>query len=253
MAFEWPVDKLSLINRALRACGDNQVNAADDGSEEWDCASAAYETWLAYIIEGHPWAWGKTVVTLPPAANVPNDPMWDTAYNLPADLVHLIWVRVDDRPSVYQLVMGPTTSGPTPQQLYVNAQGGPPRPVPPQTPAPLTIQYISSITSDVTFATPTLVLALEGFVISGIFSGLHKDYAQHKEAMLAARSYLADAQTRHDQQMPKRALYNSRMTAARRVRRPWPPVPGGWGGTGIPGAVMLYVALRAVMAAFGGA
>jgi len=251
MAFEWPIDKLSLINRALRATGDNQVNAADDGSEEWDCASSAYETWLAKIIEGHPWAWGKTVVTLTPAANVPADVMWDTAYNLPADLVHLIWVRVRDRPSIYHLIMGPTSIGPTPQQLYVNAQGGPPPPVPPQTPDPVTIQYISSVTSDPTFATPGLVLALQMFVVSGIFGGLHKDYPQQKEAMAEARLHLADAQTRHDQQMPKRALYNSRMTAARRVRRPWPPVPGGWGGSGIPGAIAFFFILVYTLSSLG--
>ena len=30
--FEWPVDKVGVINSALAQCGDNLVNAADDGS-----------------------------------------------------------------------------------------------------------------------------------------------------------------------------------------------------------------------------
>ena len=36
-------------------------------------------------------------MTLQPAANVPTDTQWDTAYNLPADLVHLIYARIDSR------------------------------------------------------------------------------------------------------------------------------------------------------------
>ena len=51
----------------------------------------------------------------------------------------------------------------------------------------------------------------------------------------AGELYSQRARTRYDQQKPKRAFWNSRITAARRVRRPWPPSPVGWGGSGIPG------------------
>jgi hypothetical protein len=231
--FEWPLDKLALINSALRQTADNVVAAADDGSEEWNVCSPAYERALGYIIEQHPWSWARTMVVLQPAANVPADKMWDTAFNLPADLVHLIYARIMDLPCNYQIMMGPPESGNRPQ-LCVNAQGGPPPPPVPQAPATVTIAYISATTSDPTYATPTLIKALEEFVIAGIYRGLHEDTGAAKEALALAEHFLQQAQTRHDQQMPKRALYNSRLRAARRMPRPWPPMPSGWFGTGVP-------------------
>jgi hypothetical protein len=230
--FEWPLDKLALINSALAQTSNNLVAASDNGSEEWEVCSPAYERSLAFIIEQHPWCWTRTMKTLVPAANIPADPQWDTAFNLPADLVHLIYARIENRPCIYQVMKGPDGS---PSQLCTNAQGGPPAPIPPQVPAPVTIAYISSDTSDLQNATPTLALALEQYVIAGIYRGLHEDAAMAMQQLKFAELTLARAQTRHDQQMPKRALYNSRMLAARRLRRPWPPVPGGWYGSGTPG------------------
>lgn len=236
MPFSWPVDKLALINRALDQAQENPVAVEDDGSAEWRCCSAAFESGLGYMIEQHPWAWAKTEAKLEPAANVPLNKQWDTAYNLPPDLIHLILVLTDERPCVWDLMMGPAgAGGPGNMQLVVNAQGGPPPPVPPQTPQSIRIQYISITTSDPTFATPTFVAALEKFVFAGIYRGLHKDTARADRELQEAELMIRSAQTRHDQQKPKHALYNSRMAAARRVRRPWSPVPGGWSGSGIPG------------------
>lgn len=232
MPFAWPLDKLSIVNGALSQTGDNQVAVEDDGSTEWNACSPAYERGLGYMIEQHPWAWAKTEVVLQPAANVPLNTQWDTAYNLPPDLIHLILVLNDERPCIWDLMMGPGGSA---MQLVINAQGGPPPPVPPQTPNSIRIQYISLTTSDPTFSTPTFVKALEMFVFSGIYRGLHKDTAEADRMWQAGELMIRNAQTRHDQQKPKHALYNSRMAAARRVRRPWPPVPGGWSGSGIPG------------------
>lgn len=228
-SFEWPVDKLGVINSALSQTGDNLVNVADDGSDEWNTASPAYERALAYMIEAHGWSQATDVRPLQPAANVPDDDQYDTAYNLPPDLVHLIWVRVSDLPSVYDLLAG---------QLIINARGGPDQPVAPIpaiTPQPVTIKGIFSTNADPTFATPTFVVALTTFVMSGIYRGLHEDVAQAAVMWNSAKALLQEAMTRHDQQKPKRAMFNSRITAARRIRRPWPIVPGGWGGTGTPG------------------
>lgn len=227
--FEWPVDKLGVINSALSQTGDNLCNAADDGSDEWLTASPAYERALAYMIESHGWSQATDVRTLQPAANAPDDDQYDTAYVLPADLVHLIWVRVSDLPSVYDMLAG---------QLVVNARGGPDQPVPPNpaiTPAPVTIKGIFSTNADPTFATPTFVVALTSFVMSGIYRGLHEDVAQAAIMWNSGKALLQEAMTRHDQQKPKRSMFNSRITASRRIRRPWPVVPGGWGGTGTPG------------------
>jgi hypothetical protein len=234
--FEWPLDKLGIVNRALDRTSNNPVAVADDGSEEWAACSAAYEDHLPYMIEQHPWSWARTMVVLQPAPNAPADDQWDTAFNLPADLVHLIYIRIEDRPAPWLLMMGPPSSG-SRMQLCCNAQGGPPAPIPPQVPAVVTAAYVSSTASDPQFATATFVKALTEYVIAGgVYQGLQEDADAAFKMMQMANRTLAEARIRHDQQGPKRALYNSRMQAARRIRRPGLAPPGaGWSGTGVPG------------------
>jgi hypothetical protein len=227
MTFSWPLQKLDLINSALSQTGDNLVAVADNGSDEWNTCSPAYEDALPVMIEGHSWSWATDVRTLSPAANVPDDDQFDTAYNLPDDLVHLIFVRISDRPCVWGLLK---------DQLVVNAMGGPPPPpVGTVTPAVVTIKGVFATNSDPTFATPLFVSALKRFVMAGIYRGLHEDVAEAKAQEATALGILNTAKSRHDQQLPKRSMFNSRMRASRRIRRPWPPVPGGWSGTGTPG------------------
>jgi hypothetical protein len=200
-AFQWPVSKTELINSALSQTGDNLVAVADDGSDEWNCASPAYERALAYMFESHDWMSGTEVRTLQPTGDVPGDTNFDTAFALPADLVHLILVMVDDRPAAWDLLNN---------QIVVYAQGG-----------VVTVKGIFSTNSDPTTATPTFVMALQAFVMSGIYRGLHKDPGEADRLWQAAEHILAQAKSRHDMQKPKRALFRSRMTAARRGRRPW--------------------------------
>lgn len=235
--FQWPVDKISVINSALSGTGDNLVAVADDGSDEWNVASSAYETALAYIMEGHSWGFATQVVVLQPSPTAPSDTAWDTAYPLPSDLVHLIWVRINQdnsdpsnltvgQPCLYDILAG---------QLVVNSQGGPPPPSPAAAPSAISIKYVSNTLSDPTFATPTFALALQTYVMSGIYRGLHEDSGEADKTYMAAERMLQQARTRYDQQKPKRSFFNSRITASRRIRRPWPPIGNdSWGGTGTP-------------------
>jgi hypothetical protein len=246
MSFEWPRDKLDLINSALLACGDNSVNVADDGSDEWNVCSPAYETALGYIMESHSWGYGSLVITLQPSPTAPTDSDFDTAYPLPTDLVHLIWVKLNRNTSnpsanTAQLTTYDIQGSANGPLLLVNSQGGPPPPNPPVAPAICTIKYVSNAgaLSDATSGTPIMVTALQRFVIAGIYRGLHEDPAEAVREEQAARLILQEARTRYDQQKPKRAFFNSRMAASRRIRRPWPPIgTGSWGsgsGSGPPG------------------
>ncbi len=241
MPFEWPLDKLGIINSGLSQLGDNLINALGSGSDEEIVASPAYERAIGYLLEQHPWYWTKTTVTLQPAANAPTDTMWDTAFNLPADLIHVIFVRIAAQSAgpwmstIWDFQMGPGAGGAPGMQLVCNAQGGPPPPSPPQAPAVVTMQYLSSIASDPQFSTPTFVLSLQAMVMSGIYRGLHEDSGNADKLWAYGATLMMDAKIRHDQQKPKRAIFNSRITASRRIRRPWPPQPGGWSETGGPG------------------
>jgi hypothetical protein len=249
MAFQFPHDKLDTINSALALTGDNLVNVADNGSDEWTVCSPAYETALGYIMESHSWGYAKLVKTLTPSPTAPSDTDWDTAYPLPSDLVFLLWVKINDNTSspipwnTSQLALYDIQANPAggPPLLLVNAQGGPPPPNPPQTPAVLTIQYISNsgALADSTNGTPTLIASLQRFVMGGIYRGLHEDAGEADKCEAAAMRLLQEARTRYDQQKPKRRFFNSRMAASRRIRRPYPQSgTGEWGsgsGSGIPG------------------
>ena len=246
MAYQWPLDKLGLINSSLALTGDNAVNQADDGSDEWNVCSPAYERGLGYAAESHGWGFAKLVVTLQPSPTPPQDTTWDTAYPIPSDCVHIIWLKTADNAASASppLTFTPTLTlydimgTPTGPVIVCNAQGGPPPPNPPQTPATITLCYISNSGAlcDTTSGTPTLVLALQSFVQAGIFTGLHEDQAAGMGAWKFGEEMLQRARTRYDQQKPKRQFFNSRMAASRRVRRPWPPTGNyGWGGGEIPG------------------
>jgi hypothetical protein len=242
----WPLGKLDLINEALALTGDNPVAAADDGSAEWNVASPAYEAGMEYMLDMHDWKQLTNVVTLNSTGIAPTDSQFDTAYAKPADCIHVIWVRINEsggtggvnQPLVYQVLTN---------QIVVSLYNQPPGvPPPPGTPAPvITLKYVSSSIpapgqspsqGDLgPFMLRTFMTALRSFVMAGIYRGLHKDMGEARQQEAAARLLLQEARTRSDQEQPKRAVFNQRITASRRVRRPFPVTPGGWGGTGFPG------------------
>lgn len=244
MSFSWPLDKLAIINSSLLLTGDNQVAVADDGSEEWNCGSAAYDRAIGYMAEGHNWSYAQLVVVLQPSPTAPQDPAWDTAYPIPTDCVHITWVKINQdtsdapntaipSPCLYDIMGTPT--GPV---IVVNAQGGPPPPQPPVAPAQITMKYVSNSGAllDSQNGTPTFVLALQAFVMSGLYRGLHEDTGEADKMWQAGEMILQRARTRYDQQKPKRQFFNSRITASRRIRRPWPPIGiDGWSGSNTPG------------------
>lgn len=245
MSFPWPIDKLGIINRAISETGDNPVNVAEDGSDEWNTASPAYDEAIAYMSESHNWGFATKTVTLQPSNIVPQDTAWDTAYPIPNDCVFILWVKINQALTsqiastvaaltLYDItdVVGAGTC------VVINAQGGPPPPPTPVTPAIVTMKYVSNggALTDSTNGTPTFVRALKKFVMAGLFRGLHEDAAEARATEKEAELVLQMARSRYDQQKPKRQFLNSRITAARRIRRPWPPVGNdNWGGSGIPG------------------
>src|SRR5579862_6354307 len=128
MSFQFPVDKLSVINSALLLTGDNTCNIADDGSDEWIVASSAYETALGYIMESHSWGYASKVEILNPSPTAPVDTDFDTAYPIPTDLVHLIWLKLNENQSdptatTSQLTTYDIQSVGGVPMILVNAQG----------------------------------------------------------------------------------------------------------------------------------
>jgi hypothetical protein len=245
MSYTFPIDKLGAVNAALAFTGDNLVNVADDGSDEWNVCSPAYERAMGYIIEGHSWGFATQVVTLMPSPTPPTDTDWDTAYPIPSDVAHIIWLKINQdtfdpvTQTTAQLTLYSIMGTPTGPIIVVNAQGGPPPP-PAGTVAPavITMKYISNAgpLSDSAAGTPTMIAALQDFIMAAIYRGLHEDPVEADKMFAAAEAMLQRARTRYDQQKPKRQFFNSRMESSRRVRRPWPQRgTGSWGGGGVPG------------------
>lgn len=237
-AFSWPVDKLTLLNRALAVTGNNLLAVLNDGSDEFNVCSPAYDDAIAVMTEDH--GWGPAIVVNPQLAANPTPPKntaWDTRYPLPADFIHMIWVRINQNTTdpISSTLGQPTLYDFEEGMLVLNAQGGPPPPNPPQTPGIVSIKYISNNMGAET-GTPRFVRALQTYVMSAIYRGLHGD-AKQADSMFQAAELLAQyARSRYDMQKPKRQFWNSRIALSRRVRRPAPQVGiDNWGGTGIGG------------------
>lgn len=225
----WPQDKLSLIQDACAQTGNNIPNVADDGSEEWNIGSSAYESALPYAIENGNWSFATKIVTLT-RTGTPQDDQYTDAYNKPSDLLHLIWVRLN--------LVG-DASGETPvdyvivdNQICLNASGGSAGDNISSSPGTVTAKYLRII--DPTQTTPTFIMALRAYVMSALYRW-SEDLGEAGRLWQMAEQLLQDARSRSAQEQPKRTIWNSRIAASRRIRRPWPPTPGGWGGTGTPG------------------
>jgi hypothetical protein len=246
MSYPWPLNKLDIINRALARAGDNMIDVADDGSDEWNTASPAYDEALAYMIESHSWGFAMLTIVLTPSPTAPQDTDFDTAYPLPSDCVHVVWVKLNNNAPNFSnsptLALWKIAGTPTGPVIVINSRGGPPPPITPVTPSQVTMYYVSNsgALTDSTSGTPTVVLALNQFVRSGIYEGLHEDQVAAEKTWMAGERYLQMARTRYDQQKPKRQFFNSRIGAVRRIRRPWPQTGinnwgSGSGGGGTPG------------------
>lgn len=195
----FPVDKLQLIQDACEQTGDYVPQVAEDGSEEWAKGSTAYEMALPYAIEGADWKFGTKIETLTRQGGSA-DSDYDDAYAKPTDLLHLIWVRLNDLPLTdYKIVDN---------KILLTADGG-----------VVTIKSVKA--PDITAVTPTFAMAMRSFVMSGIYRGLHNDQSQADKMWAAAEGFLRQAAARSDQEQPKRAMFNSRVLQARRTRRPY--------------------------------
>lgn len=204
-------DKLSIIVDELARTGNNFPSVTDDGSDEWTCCSPAYDAAVAETIEAHSWNFDTQVATLVRQGDSPDD-LYVDAFAKPNQCLHLIWVRLNDQTVDYKIINNQvclTASAGTVRAKYVLDQGAANWPA-------------------------LFVKIIRLYVRAAIYRGLHEDPQQADREEAKAMAALADARTRVDQEAPKRAPFNSRAIAARRVRRPWVNSPAGWSGTDVP-------------------
>jgi hypothetical protein len=96
-------DKLSIIADELVITGNTVPQTADDGSDEWNVCSAAYEAAVAETIEAHSWSFDTQISSLVRVGASPDD-LFQDAFAKPNACLHLIWVRVNDQTVDYKII-----------------------------------------------------------------------------------------------------------------------------------------------------
>jgi hypothetical protein len=188
--------KLSIINDRLLVNGQRTVNVEDDGSDEWNICSAAYEHGVRHLIQEHDWKFGTTIRNLSRTGDSP-DENYEDAYARPAGALHIVWVRLAGVACDYRIVGN---------KILLSDAGG-------------------DVTAKIILEPgpeewpPMFVSALNCLIDSGIARGLMKDAVEATRREAAADVYLQRARTRVDQQEPKRALFSTRLRTARLTRR----------------------------------
>jgi hypothetical protein len=121
-------DRLSVINDALIATGNEARNEEYDGSAEWIAADTAFRRAVSWLIAKHPWNFATTSMPLASIVSVSPDAYrgFDKAYALPTDCLHVEGVNRHGLPFTgYDLVdnkiCAPFSSGLTVKYVRIPA------------------------------------------------------------------------------------------------------------------------------------
>lgn len=193
------MDKLTVINNALIATGNNRVNILNDPSDEYQVASNAFERAIKVLRVTHAWPFSETIVALVRAPNTDNKSRRypDHCFLLPTTALHVGDIIHDQTPLTAYEIIGDKVSCDYPDSIYARAVFE----------APDAVWH--------PLAEEVLTLMVE----AGCLRGLNEDFKEAANADAKATGMLYDARSRVDQQNPARNLYRSSIAAARRTRR----------------------------------
>lgn len=215
-------DKLNLINQALTNTANNNVNVADDNSDEWRIASSAYDEWVPSLLYSHDWKFATQFSASLSRIGDSIYPGFSDVYEKPGDCLYLQNVY---RTDLAQLVIPSLAYGMPEEdtrppdleyrlvqdQIHCVAPNGAtaiytPFPVGSQ---PWSIGFLAS---------------LRLYVETACLRGLNEDYAEAANREKRADAVLALAKSRNDQEEPRRVLFRSTVLERRRRRSAgyWP-------------------------------
>lgn len=191
------VDKLSLLNECLLLTGEHTVATSNDGSREWNVASAGYETGLRRLLKEHDWKFAKSIEAVVGRTD-PTDAAFQDSYTKPGDFIHIVRVldgygaQLDD-----WRVVG--------DQILVDKDDG------------ITVEGIRDVEPN---QFDGLFLdVLNHFVLAGIYRGLKQQPADARAEEKRADELLRNARPRGDLEEPGKTRFISTLGAARRARR----------------------------------
>lgn len=192
------MDRLSIINNALFATGNDAVNTAD-GSDEYRVANGAFERYSLEVMASHPWLFATTIDALSRAPDTENKSRRYpyNAFRLPPDrlLVRTVY-RGNSVLTEYE-ILGDILSCHYDSEIYA---------------------AVVKATSEERWH-PVVISALTLYVEAGILRGLNEDFTEASRRESRADALLVEARPAVDQQNPGRNLFHSRIAEARRTRR----------------------------------
>lgn len=189
-------DKLSLINSALKRTSNNPVDFEGDDSPEWLVMDDAYETELPLLIERRDWGFASTMAALV-RVGPSYDPRFADAFAKPVGCLHLKSVTVNDVPAIYDII-----------DNKVQCSAGAYVPV---------ARFIRVPSADQW--PPTFLETLRLKLMAHAYRGLNEDTGEAERTDAKAEAMLSEAATRTGQEKLPKAMVNSKLRAARRIRR----------------------------------
>jgi len=217
------LDKLTLINNALIATGNEPVTT-DDGSDQWIAASTAYDRMLLQVLYKHNWTFQTATIQLT-RLGASTYPGYADIFQKPADCLHLENVWRTDLALMVQPLSGFRADGgaamPPPldykiigDQIHCYAPNG------------VTALYLIDPTQHagvILDVTPGIHETLTREVESLLYQGLNEDDKAAITTKKLAAEEISEARSKADSEMPRRVPFRSGFLEKRRVRR-----VGGW-------------------------
>lgn len=193
------MDKLSIINNALSATGNNGVPALNDPSDEYRVANTAFERSLRFLTARHSWPFAATIdllVRVPDAENKSRR-FRENGFRLPPNTLHVKEVFYDTAPLTDYEIIGDVLSCRLPDSIYANV--------------------VKQVSEEKLHPMAEEILTL--YVEAGCLRGLNEDQVGADKRETRAEQLLDEARPHVDQQNPARNMYKSSIRDARRRRR----------------------------------
>lgn len=200
------MDKLTVLNRALSATGNNLLTVLNDGTDEWIVANEAFGRAIDDLSSRHNWPFAKATETLVPAAAADNPSIkYSVAYLLVPDVIHVvrayraIATDTGNRPILFEdyEIIG--------RYLCCDFDTG------------ISIEYVT-MPDDANWH-PQVAEILTTYVEAGCLRGLNEDFDEAAKREGKAEARLTEARPRVDRQNPVANAYNSSTRVGRYQRR----------------------------------
>lgn len=193
------MDKLTIINRALVATGNDRVNSLNDPSDEYIVANEAFDRCLGFLAARHSWPFAMTtelLVRVPDADNKSRR-YSKNGFRLPQNTLHVKEVFKDTVYLTDYEILGTVLSCNYDSEIYAAVVKMPP---------------------DANWH-PMAEEVLTRYVEAGCLRSLNEDFSEATRREQSAELLLEETRTHVDQQNPARNVYKSSIAAARRRRR----------------------------------